>query len=88
MIREKIDFNQIRDFVSKQTFNSKDTLTLQTRLGEDLCVMGDDADEFLDEFSKQFDVNLSTINCGIYQKIGRKFLEDIFKKNFIQNNNA
>ncbi len=61
MIREKIDFYQIRDFVSKQTFNFKDTLTLQTRLGEDLCVLGDDADEFLDEFSKQFDVNLSTI---------------------------
>ncbi len=66
MIKEKVYFNQIGDFVSKQTFNSKDNLTLQTRLGEDLCVLGDDANRFLDKFSKQFNVNLSTIIFNDY----------------------
>ena len=66
MSREEINFNQIRDFVSKQTFTSKDTLTPKTRLGDDLRVVGDDADEFLVEFSKQFDVNLSNFIFNDY----------------------
>lgn len=50
----------VKAFVAMQaSFNFED-LSLQTRLSEDLGVDGDDAVEFLEKFSEEFNVDLSS----------------------------
>jgi len=46
-------------FVRREIPDYKDELTMGTRIGEDLRLIGDDADEFLEKFSKEFSVDLS-----------------------------
>lgn len=66
MNRDEITFNDVSDFVAKHVFSFKGELSLDTRLGEDLKIVGDDASEFLDEFSKEFDVDLSGMDFKKY----------------------
>lgn len=56
----------ILTFVRRELPNYKGELAIGTRIGEDLRLIGDDADEFLDKFSKEFDVDLSELPFNEY----------------------
>lgn len=62
MGRDQITFDDIKDFVSRHALTPKDDLKLDTRLGMDLRIVGDDAEELLSDFAKKFDVDLSDFN--------------------------
>ncbi|MFG8985273.1 MULTISPECIES: DUF1493 family protein [Pseudomonas aeruginosa group] len=53
-------------FVRRELPDYKGELTMGTRIGEDLRLIGDDADEFLDKFSKEFAVDLSEFPFSDY----------------------
>lgn len=53
-------------FVRRELPTYKGALTMDTRVGEDLRLIGDDADEFLDKFSKEFDVDFSEFTFNDY----------------------
>jgi hypothetical protein len=50
---------QIKELVAKHALCPIDALSTETRLGEDLKIIGDDAEEFLKEFAAQFNVDMS-----------------------------
>lgn|SRR3990167_1269218 len=67
-MQRSIDFTpeSILAFVRRELPNYKGELIMGTRIGEDLRLIGDDADEFLDKFSKEFDVDLSELPFNEY----------------------
>ena len=58
---------EIKDFIlSKKIVSEREKLTSSTKLSQDLGLEGGDADEFLQEFSKKFDVDFSGFNFKKY----------------------
>ena len=58
--------NQIIKLVAKHALCQPTELSINTRLGEDLCIVGDDADELLTEFSTEFNVDMSEMDFVRY----------------------
>ncbi|MDP3024437.1 MAG: DUF1493 family protein [candidate division Zixibacteria bacterium] len=50
---------KIKDFVAENLVVKKEKLTAGTRLLEDLGIDGDDAAEFIEVFSKKFDIDMT-----------------------------
>lgn len=59
MSPDEVTLTSIKELVAKHAHCPVETLLVKTRLGEDLGIIGDDADEFLDEFARSFDVDMS-----------------------------
>ena len=59
-------FSQIVELVVKHRWHFNRELTRADRLSEDLGMDGDDAAEFLQEYSKKFNVDLSAMNFEEY----------------------
>lgn len=59
-------FEQIINLIAKHTLLTSCEISLSSRLGEDLRLVGDDAEEFLKEFSEQFNLDLSDMNFNDY----------------------
>jgi hypothetical protein len=66
MMEEKSLEASIKNLVAKHAFCETESLTPETRLGEDLRIIGDDAEEFLKEFAVSFSVNMSSMVFGDY----------------------
>lgn len=56
----------IVDLIAKHTLLSPCEISLSSRLGEDFRLVGDDAEEFLKEFSKEFNIDLSRMDFNEY----------------------
>ena len=54
--------NEVIEFISNFTGVSAENICLDTLVNDDLGVDGDDGDDFLIEFSEQFDVDITGIN--------------------------
>ena len=65
-------FNKIQDFILRGgwgyslPFFKRITLTEQTRVKEDLKINGDDADRFLIDFGKEFNVDITKFKIDEY----------------------
>lgn len=59
MSPDEITLTRLKELVAKHARCPVDALSVKTRLGEDLKIVGDDADEFLEEFARSFNVDLS-----------------------------
>lgn len=53
-------------FLEGECRSYKGEIGMRTRVGEDLRLIGDDAEEFLERFSKEFDVDLSELPFSEY----------------------
>lgn len=63
---DNIGVESIIELVARHALCRPETLSLSTRIGEDLCIVGDDADELLIEFSREFNVDLSEMDFDAY----------------------
>ena len=54
-------YNRVLNFVAKETAFKADRISPQTRLFHDIRIDGMDGEEFLFEFSKEFDVDMSNL---------------------------
>ena len=52
-------FSEIKKIILIHARVDESSLHLGTRIGEDLCITGDDAYEFLEDYMNKFDVDLS-----------------------------
>lgn len=59
-------FSRIVNFVILHRWYYDFPLTRTTELYKDLLIYGDDAEEFLQAFSKEFNVDISNFNIGEY----------------------
>ena len=59
-------FDKIKYFTIKIRGNYKNALTRETLLEQELKITGDDAIEFLEAFSKEFDVNINNFEFNKY----------------------
>lgn len=68
-------FNRLKTFISEQGFGytlpfpflfKKKEITRETSIERDLRITGDDADEFLIDFGKEFNVDVSQFPIGNY----------------------
>lgn len=59
-------FSKLKDFVIKQSCVNDEEITLETTLGDDLGVSGDDAVEFIIAFGKEFNVDVSHFKAANY----------------------
>ena len=57
---------EVKQFVADSLHIPISNLTPETRLLHDLGIDGDDAIEFLSQYCKEFDVDLSTMNFDSY----------------------
>jgi hypothetical protein len=57
---------QLLDFLSNKRGSYRIKLSHSTRLEADLKITGDDADEFIEAYSKKFNVNIDNINLAEY----------------------
>ncbi len=58
--------DKVISFVSEFCVVNKNKLTLQTQLGNDLGIDGDDAIEFMEAFSENFEVDLTEFEYSKY----------------------
>ena len=66
MNRNEITFDQIKKFVADELLISSIDLTSETCLNRDLLIVGDDADELLEAFSKRFEIDVSNFDFHEY----------------------
>lgn len=59
-------FNDLKDFIITERSEYKFDLTRETDLHRDLNIWGDDADEFMEKFSRKFNVDTSNLDLNIY----------------------
>jgi len=59
-------FNRIKTFVIKKRWEYDFPLTRETTLQKDLKIYGDDADEFIIAFGKEFNVDISQFRIQDY----------------------
>jgi len=59
-------FNNLRDFVVKQSCVDDGLITIETRIEDDLGVYGDDAVEFMIAYGKEFNVDVSNFMAADY----------------------
>lgn len=75
--------NSKLEFLLKRYSSKKQSdYTLEDSLYHDLGIFGDDADEFFDEYSKMFNVNVSNLNLNTYFPGETDPLLNIVKKLF------
>ena len=65
-MNDNIKIESIIELVLRHTLYRPETLSLNTRIGEDLLILGDDAHDLLIEFSKEFSVDLSDMYFDDY----------------------
>lgn len=63
---EKDIFSRLQAFVIKQSCVDDEEITSETRLEDDLGIMGDDAVEFLAAYGKEFNVDLTQFMAADY----------------------
>jgi len=59
-------FNNLKEFVIKQSCVNDEEVTRETRIEDDLGVSGDDAVDFLIAFGKQFNVDVTNFKTAVY----------------------
>jgi len=59
-------YNQILEILPKSFWKDKSVINKNTELEEDLGITGDDADEFLYDYSKKFNVDMSDFVINDY----------------------
>src|SRR5947207_3666344 len=59
-------FERIKSFVERERWKYSFPLTRETTVEMNLKITGDDADEFLIAFSKEFNVDVSNFRIGDY----------------------
>jgi len=64
--RDNYQLSDIKKIILNHINSSKSELHPDTRIGEDLCIIGDDAIELLDDYGKQFSVDLSGLDFSDY----------------------
>jgi acyl carrier protein len=57
---------KVKEFVAKQICVKPESLSIQTRLCEDLGIDGADADDLFERFAEEFQVDLSTFQLDKY----------------------
>jgi acyl carrier protein len=57
---------EVKDFVAEVISTSPQELTALTRLGEDLGLDGDDAEDFMQAFAHRFQVDLSDFHFDLH----------------------
>lgn len=65
-MNDKFLEDKVIKFVASNALCSPEQITVKTRIGEDLRIVGDDADELLCEFSEIFDVDMSELDFTRY----------------------
>jgi hypothetical protein len=60
-VENKNLLQQIISFTAQETLSDIDSISLKTRLLEDLGIDGEDGEEFLMRFSREFEVDLSNL---------------------------
>ena len=65
MSNDKI-LNELNTFIIKQAIVNNKAITRETKIEDDLGVTGDDSDEFLIAFGKEFNVDVSKFPIGNY----------------------
>ncbi|EON92525.1 hypothetical protein MARLIPOL_07229 [Marinobacter lipolyticus SM19] len=58
--------NQILKLVAKHALCQPDQISTATKIGEELRIVGDDADELLTDFSSEFNVDISDLDFDKY----------------------
>ena len=71
-------FDKIKLFVIERRGTYKKVLTKNSQLESDLKITGDDALEFIEEFGKKFNVNVSKIELSEYFAREGSFLLYVF----------
>lgn len=66
MSLEEDTLMKIKVLVAAHSFCSVETLSPETRLGEDLGIVGDDAEEFLEDFARIFKVDMTGMAFSDY----------------------
>ena len=66
MSTNNVSIELVKSLVAKQALCSPEQLSADTRLGEDLGIVGDDAEELLSEFSLEFNVDMSALDFKLY----------------------
>lgn len=59
-------FNRLKDFIIRQTFVSDVEITSETIIESEFGITGDDADDFIIAFGKEFNVDVSDFEIGKY----------------------
>lgn len=67
-MEEKELFERLRRFILKEAFLSDIEITNSTVIETELGITGDDADDFIYAFSKEFNVDVSNFHIGKYFK--------------------
>lgn len=57
---------KVINMVAKYANCKPEQISIETRIGEDLCIVGDDADELLTDFAEEFTVDMSGIDFNDY----------------------
>ena len=65
-MNKKDNFAQLLELIPEDLFPKGKEKTRDLRLEEDLYIYGDDADEFILDFSEKFNVDISEFDCGKY----------------------
>lgn len=65
MVKNEL-FQQVIDFVIDIRGKYRFPLTMETSLEKDLHITGDDADEFIIAFSKEFNIDISDFDISKY----------------------
>ena len=74
------NFESIKQFVTKHRWEYDFPYTRETELRKDLKLWGDDAVEFIIAFGKEFNVDISTLDCNKYfPPEGDRILPAIFR---------
>lgn len=66
MSLEEVTLMKIKALVAAHSFCSIENLSPETRLGEDLRIVGDDAEELLEEFARTFKVDMTGMTFSDY----------------------
>jgi hypothetical protein len=67
-MEEKDLFDRLRRFILKEAFLSDLEITDDTIIETEIGITGDDADEFINAFSNEFNVDVSNFEIGKYFK--------------------
>jgi hypothetical protein len=60
------DFNTLQRFVIEKSFVNNQEITKDTRIEDDLGMTGDDAIEFIVEFGREFNIDVSSFMAADY----------------------
>ncbi len=64
--KTKLLSSKVIELIAEYALCRPEKLTTETRIGEDLYIVGDDACELLSEFAEKFAVDMSSMNYSTY----------------------